>query len=178
MKALLTIAAVTVLLSAGPAHADAYPPWVLAIRDCADDGKLDHTYRHEDLKEALKNVPSDGDEYSDCANVIRRALTGGSGSTMTPPPNAIVTQSGAIAASHQDIAQLQTVIAAADADEPGAIRVPAISRAIHVDAALADLDVRSSAPYRPDFTLIAAITVAGLISISGAAARGRRRAEG
>ena len=182
MKSLLAIAVVGAALSASPAYADAYPGWVFVIRDCADDGKLDHTYPHADLKQALQHMPSDGGEYSDCANMISRALTGGSGSTMTPPPNAIVTASGAIAASNEDIAQLETVIAAADAGQTQAVQIPARSRMIHAhadanaDAALADLDARSGVPYRPDFALIAAIISAGLLAISGAATRARRRA--
>jgi hypothetical protein len=182
MKTFLAIAAVSAGLSAGPAYADAYPPWVFVVRDCADDGKLDHTYRHVDLTQALQQLPSDGDEYSDCANAIRRALTGGSGSTMTPPPNAVVAASGAIAASNEDIAQLETVVAAADAGQIRAVQIPAQiparSRVIHADAALAGLAARSGVPYRPDFALIAGILSAGLLAISVAATRARRRAAG
>ena len=48
------------------------------IRDCADDGDLDHHYSNADLDQAEKNLPSDLDEYSDCRSVIAGAKTGGS----------------------------------------------------------------------------------------------------
>lgn len=177
MKTLFAIAAVGAGLSAGPAYADGYPPWVLVIRDCAANGRLDQTYRHEDLEKALHELPSDGGEYSDCAMVIRHALTGGSGSTMTPPPNAIVTESGAIAASRRDVAQLETVVAAVDTGEPPAVNVPTTSRlSFGDDVVLTDLGPSAAVPYRPDFLLIAGVITAGLAAISAAAARARRRA--
>jgi hypothetical protein len=49
------------------------------IRDCADDGDLDHHYSNSDLQKAEKSLPSDLDEYSDCRSVIAGAITSGSG---------------------------------------------------------------------------------------------------
>src|SRR4051812_15626630 len=97
--ALLLVLAVIALLLTPPA-AGAYPPWVLAIRDCRDNDRLDGTYRPRDLAEALRNFPSDGDEYTDCADVIRRALEGGSGKPAGQLSQGIVTASGAVAASN------------------------------------------------------------------------------
>jgi hypothetical protein len=51
------------------------------IRDCAQDGDLDHQYSDEELEEANRNMPSDIDQYSDCRDVIAQAQAGGRGSS-------------------------------------------------------------------------------------------------
>ena len=80
------------------------------IRDCADDGKLSKQYSQKDLQDAQRNLPSDIDEYTDCRSVIRAAMHGGSGNPGGPgPAGAIVTPSGAVAASQADIAALADV---------------------------------------------------------------------
>src|SRR4051794_22968545 len=43
------------------------------IRDCADDGQLQGHYSPSDLRDARQNLPSDVAEYTDCADVLRRA---------------------------------------------------------------------------------------------------------
>jgi hypothetical protein len=48
------------------------------LRDCIFDGKLDRTYSNEDLRKAKENLPSDQDEYSDCAELIASAMNSGS----------------------------------------------------------------------------------------------------
>lgn len=77
------------------------------IRDCAQDGRLDKHYSQKELQQAYKNLPSDIDEYTDCRQVIRAAMGGGTGDTGAPPPNGIVTPSGAVAGSPADVAALQ-----------------------------------------------------------------------
>jgi hypothetical protein len=175
-KLLVTAATIAALALVAPS-ALAYPPWVYVIRDCADDGKIEGTYRPQDLAQALRNVPSDGNEYSDCTNGIRHALDGGSGKHDGLPPNGIVTESGAVAASAEDAAALQTVIAAADTRDPTS--APAARRASEVEAVVGGLD-RSSAPaYRVDVGLLTAVLAGGLALIAGASAlrrRGPRRA--
>jgi hypothetical protein len=175
----IALAAAAIAAVTAPALA-AYPPWVLVIRDCADDGKIDGTYRPQDYAEALKNVPSDGGEYTDCANAIRHELLGGSGKSHAPPapnPNAVVTESGAVAASPDDAAQLEVAIASADADAPPAASVsPGGGRVApgeaRVDPVLSGL--QSAAPrYRLDTALLAVILAAGVIAISVATV-GRR----
>ena len=79
------------------------------IRDCADDGKLSKQYSQKELEDANRNLPSDIDEYTDCRSVIQSALHGGSGSTGSPPPGAVVSASGAIAGSPDDISKLASV---------------------------------------------------------------------
>lgn len=40
------------------------------VRDCAEDGTLDGSYSEADKRAALKRIPADLDEYSDCRAVI------------------------------------------------------------------------------------------------------------
>lgn len=79
------------------------------IRDCAQDGQLNKRYSQKELQDAERNLPSDLDEYTDCRQVIRNALGGGNGNTGGAPPNGVVTPSGAIAGSPEDVAALQQV---------------------------------------------------------------------
>ena len=76
------------------------------IRDCAQDGKLDKKYSQKELRDAYNNLPSDIDEYTDCRQVIRAAMGGGNGNTGGAPPNGILTPSGAVAGSPEDVAAL------------------------------------------------------------------------
>ena len=93
---------IVVLLLGVPAAARASGSDV--IRDCANDGKLDKQYSQKELRDAYNNLPSDIDEYTDCRSVIRSALNGGSGNPGGPgPAGAIITASGAVAASQQDV---------------------------------------------------------------------------
>ena len=48
------------------------------IRDCYDDGRLDGNYTASQIRDARNNLPADVDQYSDCRDVLARAL-GGSG---------------------------------------------------------------------------------------------------
>ena len=80
------------------------------IRDCAQDGKLDKSYSQKELRDAYNNLPSDIDEYTDCRSVIRAAMHGGSGNPGGPgPAGAIITASGAVAASASDVHALTAV---------------------------------------------------------------------
>jgi hypothetical protein len=99
---------IAVLLLGLPAAAHASGADV--IRDCADDGKLDKQYTQKELQDAERNLPSDIDEYTDCRAAIRSAMHGGSGNPGGPgPAGAIITASGAVAASAQDVAALAAV---------------------------------------------------------------------
>lgn len=53
------------------------------LRDCNDNGKLDKRYKQSEYRDAIENIPTDLDEYTDCRDVIRRAQLGlgGSGGT-------------------------------------------------------------------------------------------------
>ena len=76
---LITLALTLVVALALPALAQASGDDV--IRDCAQDGDLDHDYSDKELEDAERNMPSDIDQYSDCRDVIRQAQAGGRGST-------------------------------------------------------------------------------------------------
>jgi len=49
------------------------------VADCFDNGKLDGNYSASQIRDARNNLPADVDQYSDCRDVLARAL-GGSGS--------------------------------------------------------------------------------------------------
>jgi len=51
------------------------------LRDCNDNGTLDKDYSQGDLRDAIENIPTDLDEYTDCRDVIRRAQLGLGGSS-------------------------------------------------------------------------------------------------
>src|SRR5438552_4875784 len=73
-KTLIALASAAVFwVAAAPAHAS--PTDV--IRDCSQDGKLDKHYTEKELVGALRKLPSDVDEYTDCRGVIRRAELAG-----------------------------------------------------------------------------------------------------
>jgi hypothetical protein len=75
MKRLPLLAILPVLLllvPAAPAHA------ATLLDDC-QDGRIDGTYSQEDYRRALRNIPSDFDQYTDCRRVIRRAQLAAAG---------------------------------------------------------------------------------------------------
>jgi hypothetical protein len=52
------------------------------VTDCADDSKLSKKYSAAEYADALKHIPTDVDEYTDCRDVIKRAQLGlGTGSS-------------------------------------------------------------------------------------------------
>jgi hypothetical protein len=164
-----TAAVFAALIAASPAAA-AYPPWVRAIRDCADDGRIQGKYAPADLEKALHNLPADGDEYYDCRNELEHALDGGSGKDQVspPPPNGIVTESGAVAASADDVAALQAVTADAAAGNLQAVAADA--GAVAPPGGVADLPTASSADYplapARDALIITAILMAIVTLVS------------
>ena len=86
------------LAPAGVAQAATYQD---VIHDCAQDGKLDHTYSHHVLDQALHHVPTDIDEYTDCRDAITQALAnrsgGGGGGSSAPYNPSLTTDAGATA---------------------------------------------------------------------------------
>jgi hypothetical protein len=121
LRTTLVLIAVLALGLPAAAHASAAD----VIRDCAQDGKLDKTYTQKELQAALRDLPSDINEYTDCAATIRAAMHGGSGNPSGPggtgaagPAAPIVTASGAVAASPQDVQALAAVQAAAKHNAP------------------------------------------------------------
>jgi hypothetical protein len=76
---LLTLSLVALIALALPGFAAASGDDV--IRDCAQDGDLDHQYSDAELEDAQRNMPSDVDQYSDCRDVVAQAQAGGRGSS-------------------------------------------------------------------------------------------------
>src|SRR3954470_10031097 len=74
MRRTIFMALLAVLLLAVPAQA-AGP--IKIIRDCEDDGILQGNYTPAEIRAAQKALPTDIDEYSDCRDVLSRALGGG-----------------------------------------------------------------------------------------------------
>ena len=72
-SALATLAALAAL-SPAPALADSSA----IIRDC-QDGRIDGKFSQKEFARALRNIPTDVDEYTDCRDVIRRAQLGAAG---------------------------------------------------------------------------------------------------
>lgn len=111
LRILLTLAALLAL--ALPATALASGDEV--IRDCAQDGDIDGDYSQKELKEAEENLPSDLDEYTDCREAIRGEMGGGpgngsggggSGGDRVASDPSLVTDSGAVATTQEDIEAL------------------------------------------------------------------------
>jgi hypothetical protein len=126
--AVLAIAALA-LTAASSAMAANYHD---AIRDCFDDGQLEGHYSRHVLQQALHHLPSDEAEYSDCSDVLRRALLasasrggggGGGGSLPTPPSNpSLTTPSGAQAGSQQAYNNLKK-----QTSNPGSAAAPKVA---------------------------------------------------
>lgn len=158
------------------------------IQDCYDDGKLDGEYTQEELREAEDDIPSDVDEYSDCRSVIasargrggkgKRGGSGGvpgggfrGGGTVGGDPN-LSTDSGAVAASQEDLDQLDE-LTGRSSDDGAEPRVPISGQPITPAAGAAS--VGESANDMPAPLLAALIAVAALGALGGAFAAWRRR---
>jgi hypothetical protein len=75
MRRLLTTAVLGCLLL----PASAWASGDAVIKDCTDDGVIQGHYSQKDYSDALNNLPTDVDEYTDCRDVIKRAQVGGTG---------------------------------------------------------------------------------------------------
>ena len=73
---MLLVMVLTLLVAAPAAQAGTRAD---IVADCFDDGKLDGNYTASQIRDARNNLPADVDQYSDCRDVLARAL-GGSGS--------------------------------------------------------------------------------------------------
>ena len=82
MLRLLLVAVLALLAAAPAASADTRSD---IIGDCYDNGKLDGNYTPSQIRDARNNLPADIDQYSDCRDVLARAL-GGSGSLSVDGP--------------------------------------------------------------------------------------------
>jgi hypothetical protein len=84
MRRTIFMALLAALLLAPAAFAQGNPEAkrIDILRDCQDDGMLTPGYKPTDLRDARNNIPAELDEYSDCRDVLTRAIakaTAGSG---------------------------------------------------------------------------------------------------
>lgn len=159
----LALVLVALLAMAAPAGAASYHD---AIRDCFDDGQLEGHYSRHQLQQALQHLPATDAEYSDCADVLRRAMTasggrhgGGGGASASPAIPAsptLATPSGAQAASPQDLKSLNAQTA-----HPGSGAPPKIDLAgSPITPAAARFDSN-----KLPATLLASLIGLGLLSV-------------
>ena len=136
------------------------------LRDCAEDGKLDHKYSQRELRDAERDVPSDIDEYTDCRDAIRSAqIGGGSGGGGN---GSLKTESGAVAGSPEDIAELKRIT-----DSGGAPTVDVGGR--HVEAGGDGLFAAAGAANRIPLPVALALIALAVIATSGGVLMLRRR---
>jgi hypothetical protein len=76
MPKLLLVMVLTLLVAAPVATAQSTRAKI--VEDCFEDGDLDGNYTGSQIRDARNNLPADVDQYSDCRDVLSRAL-GGSG---------------------------------------------------------------------------------------------------
>lgn len=70
----LSLLITIVALLAVPAGAFASPQQI--YDDCQDNGRLDKKYADSDYRKALKDMPEDLDEYTNCRDLVRAGLSG------------------------------------------------------------------------------------------------------
>jgi hypothetical protein len=72
MRRILPITLLAAVLALAPASAWA-AGGIDVIRDCTDNGRMDDSHGDLDYQQALDNLPSDVDEYTDCRQIISAA---------------------------------------------------------------------------------------------------------
>jgi hypothetical protein len=78
------------------------------LKDCVQgNGRLSKSYSQKDYQQALKDMPTDLREYSDCEDIIRRAMLG------QQVPGTGTSQNPFAGAAPQEVAQAKADIAAA-----------------------------------------------------------------
>ena len=143
-----------------------------AIRDCNDDGVLQGRYTRSTLRQARQHLPASLREYSDCSDVLARALaaaarpgSGGTAGGQTAPPvgnPALTTGSGAIAPTiEQKTALEQQAKQSTNDHPPGGLAVGGRA-VIPGTAGLANAAVRTSPNDLPSPLLAALIALAAV----------------
>jgi len=115
LRRLLAVAVLSVclLVPAAPTLASGAD----VLKDCSNNGRLSKTYTQKEYRQALAQMPTDLREYSDCANIIRRAELGLAGGTGTGGGGGTSTGANAqnpfAGATPQEVARAQRDIAQA-----------------------------------------------------------------
>jgi hypothetical protein len=71
---------------------------IAILRDCQDDGVLEGHYTVAQLRKAARNLPTDVAEYTDCGDVLSRAIDAAAATTAPSRPHASTSPSGSAAA--------------------------------------------------------------------------------
>ena len=73
-----SLAALVALATLAPAPAIAAADTKALIRDC-EDGRIDGSYSQKEFSDAVRSIPTDLEQYTDCRDVLRRAQLGAAG---------------------------------------------------------------------------------------------------
>jgi hypothetical protein len=172
---LIPLAALAVLAASAPsAMATNYHD---AIRDCNDDGVLQGRYTARTLRQARNHLPASLREYSDCADVLARAIaaasrpgSGGTAGGYTAPPvgnPALTTGSGAIAPNAGQKNALEQQAKHSTSDHPPGVTVAGQSITPGT-AGLANAAARTSPNDLPSPLLAALIALAAAAALASA----------
>jgi hypothetical protein len=166
---LVAVAAALAVLAAGAQSAGA-ADYHAAIRDCNDDGVLQGHYTLRTLRQARSHLPASLQEYSDCADVLARAIaaagkpgSGGSAGGGTAPPlgnPALTTGSGAVAPNAIQKQALEQQAKLSTKDNPPADVSIGGHKVLPGTAGLANSAVHASPNDLPAPLLIALIVLA------------------
>ena len=81
LRLILACVVAMLLVTASPAFADTRQQ---ILREC-QDGALTGDYTAKEIRDARDNIPTDIDQYSNCRQVLTRALLGLAGGSSNPP---------------------------------------------------------------------------------------------
>jgi hypothetical protein len=172
--------ALAVLCGALLAPAGAQAATNPVLKDCAD-GRIDGKYTQAQYKKALRSIPTDVDEYTDCRDLIRRAqLRDASGGKSGSDD-----QFGGIASdgASDDNGQVDALLASASSDEKAALEAVKNGRdgggSISVGgrkvtpgaASFTSENVRNDMPP----AVVATLVALGLMALAAAGYTARRR---
>ena len=181
IRHITALAVVAVAAAAAPQAAQA-ANYHDAIRDCNDDGVLQGQYSRSTLRQARNHLPASLREYSDCADVLARALAaagkkgGNGGGDSAPPlgdPN-LTTGSGAIASNPDQLNALKEKTKRST-DDRAPEKVTVGGAAVTPGTAgLSSKSLRASPNELPQPLLIALIALAATGAVAGAFALRQR----